>query len=158
MQVIDESSLGLTCLKWNWSRRTSDRVGHPYCTPNGRCRRKFGQCIFLPARIALTFSSQQDHAGTTLVYQCPLWDSIVALFLRPWYIIYHLLRYLILGDGWFRDYYMEAAVFTKSSFLDDRAGQKLLSQEDKDSSKPDNIPDIEIMTVSHLWLEAAFNY
>ena len=80
--------------------------------------------------------------------QCPLWDSIVALFVRPWSLIYQILRYLILGDGWFSIPYMELSIFTKASFLDEECNQRPLSDEEKDPSLPQNIPDIEIMVVS----------
>ncbi|KIP06969.1 hypothetical protein PHLGIDRAFT_30220 [Phlebiopsis gigantea 11061_1 CR5-6] len=88
----------------------------------------------------------QDHVGAVFVTQCPLWDSIVALFVNPWSLMYQMLRFLILGDGWFRYPYMELSIFTKKSFLDQEYGQRALSDEEKDSSRSENIPDIEIMT------------
>ena len=89
--------------------------------------------------------------GTPLSFYAPIWDTWIALFFKPWFLLYQLLRYLILGDGWLRDYYMEASLYTRTDYLDEKLHQKTLDETQEDASRPENVPDIEIMMV-HLFL------
>ncbi|EKM54661.1 uncharacterized protein PHACADRAFT_68181, partial [Phanerochaete carnosa HHB-10118-sp] len=92
-------------------------------------------------------SNLQDHMGTPLYYYAPIWDTWIAPFLRPWWLLWQLLRFLILGDGWLRDHYMESSVYTRADYLDEDMRQKVLDEQQRDATRPDNVPDIEIMTV-----------
>ncbi|GJE92703.1 GMC oxidoreductase [Phanerochaete sordida] len=91
-------------------------------------------------------SNFQDHMGTHMDLQCPLHDSLALLIKRPWYLLYQLFRYFIFGDGWFLTSLVEVCILTCSRWLNEDGSQKPLSEEDKDSSKPENVPDIEIMS------------
>ena len=80
-------------------------------------------------------------------FYAPIWDTWVALFLKPWWLIWQVLRYLIFGVGWLRDYYMETSVYTRADYLDEKMDQKELTEKQRDATLPENIPDIEIMFV-----------
>ncbi|EKM48854.1 uncharacterized protein PHACADRAFT_214628 [Phanerochaete carnosa HHB-10118-sp] len=93
-------------------------------------------------------SSLQDHMGAHLDLQCTLEHSLAVLIWRPWYLFYQLLRYFLFGDGWFLTSLVEVCVLTCERWLDADAGQKPLGENDKDASRPENVPDIEIITSS----------
>lgn len=91
-------------------------------------------------------SNLQDHLGTPLYFYAPLWDTWIALFLKPWWLIWQLCYYVFLGKGWLRDYYMETSIYTHTDYLDEYLRQKELDEVQRDASRPENVPDIEIMT------------
>ncbi|EKM54668.1 uncharacterized protein PHACADRAFT_146831 [Phanerochaete carnosa HHB-10118-sp] len=90
-------------------------------------------------------SNLQDHLGPHVDLQCPLEHSLYLLVRRPWYLLYQLLRYFIFGDGWFLTSLVEVCILTCARWLDADSGQKPLTEEDKDPSRPENIPDLEII-------------
>lgn len=90
-------------------------------------------------------SNLQDHVGTPLFFYAPIWDTWVALFLRPWWLLWQLVRYLVFGDGWIRDYYVEAHIYTRSEFLGEGMQHKELETAQRDASRPENVPNMEIM-------------
>jgi choline dehydrogenase len=90
---------------------------------------------------------QQDHMGTHIDSQCPLEHSIIVLFFRPWLLLYQLFRYFIFGDGVLLTSLVEVCILTSVALLDIDSSQKPLTNEDKDSTRPENVPDLEIIAV-----------
>ena len=72
---------------------------------------------------------------------------MVGLIFRPWLLLYHFFRYLLFGDGIFLTSMVEVCIMTTAAFLDMNSSQKPLSDEERDPTRPENVPEIEIMTV-----------
>ncbi|KAJ6573480.1 hypothetical protein DFH09DRAFT_1151937 [Mycena vulgaris] len=88
----------------------------------------------------------QDHLWVATSYNCPLSDSMWALFRRPWTLIAQLYKYLRRGTGWFMCTTVEVEIFCKSSLVHADGTLEALSAHDKDPFRPGNVPDFAVMT------------
>lgn len=75
---------------------------------------------------------------------------------QPWFLIYQLFRYFFFGDGWFLTSLVEVCLLTSAALLDEKSSQRPLTEEEKDSSRPENVPDIEIMAVRSIPLAQSY--
>ncbi|KAG6333191.1 hypothetical protein ID866_5895 [Astraeus odoratus] len=87
----------------------------------------------------------QDHLIVPTGYNCPLYDSLWAMVVRPMVLIREFYRYLRYGTGWFLGTIVELEIFGLSSLVakDGRIGP--IPKEREDPSDPENIPDIAIL-------------
>ncbi|KAF8815497.1 GMC oxidoreductase [Phlegmacium glaucopus] len=89
----------------------------------------------------------QDHVSVPIQYCVPLEESLVKFQLRPWKIIKEIMRYILFGTGILLAPIIELSVYSQSRLLNDNFEQKTRPK-DRDSSLPENLPDIEIMALA----------
>ena len=82
-------------------------------------------------------------------YRVPLQDSVIQLQLRPWLILKEFLLYILFGTGLLLAPVLELSIFLQSRLFDDKFHTVITSKADEDAFSPQNVPDIEIMPVSH---------
>ncbi|KAI6138460.1 hypothetical protein BKA82DRAFT_4236029 [Pisolithus tinctorius] len=87
----------------------------------------------------------QDHLIVLTGYNCPLFDSIWAMIVRPTVLIRELYNYLRYGTGWFLGTLVELEIFFLSSLVEKDGRVKPISKEREDPFNPENIPDIAIL-------------
>lgn len=93
---------------------------------------------------------QQDHFGVPVVYQCPMADSLLCLEQRPITFIREFIHYMLYGTGLLLSPVLELSIFAKADRLDTESKVTLPAQ--SDARDTENLPDIEIIPVSHKWI------
>ncbi|KDQ20208.1 hypothetical protein BOTBODRAFT_27625 [Botryobasidium botryosum FD-172 SS1] len=96
-------------------------------------------------------SHLQDHMGVALLYQIPMKDSMNRMEVDGLYALWEFIKYLLFGTGFFLFPLSQIALFIHSKFLSDTADLPSTppSPESLSSALPNNIPDIEILSVSY---------
>ncbi|KAF7376886.1 FAD/NAD-P-binding domain-containing protein [Mycena sanguinolenta] len=87
----------------------------------------------------------QDHLFIRTTYNCPLPDSLWAMFIRPWKVFGQLYNYLRHGTGWFLGTAVEVEIFGMASLIDSDGRPNAVSAQDKDPFNPNNRPDFAVM-------------
>ncbi|KAI6031099.1 GMC oxidoreductase [Pisolithus microcarpus 441] len=87
----------------------------------------------------------QDHLIVSTGYNCPLFDSLWAMIIRPFVLIRELYNYLVYGSGWFLGTLIELEVFFLSSLVGKDGRVKPISKEREDPFNAENIPDIAVL-------------
>ncbi|KAI6124282.1 hypothetical protein EV401DRAFT_1856874, partial [Pisolithus croceorrhizus] len=90
----------------------------------------------------------QDHLIVPTGYDCPLFDSLWAMIIRPTILIRELYNYLRYGSGWFLGTLVELDTFFLSSLVEKDGRVKSISREREDPFNAGNIPDIAILPCS----------
>jgi len=72
-------------------------------------------------------------------------DSLLALFMQPWILIYQLFQYIFKGTGWLLAPIVETAIFVSPHLFDKHHRVGPLSKQQLDPTDPSNIPLVEIM-------------
>ncbi|KAJ7657362.1 GMC oxidoreductase-domain-containing protein [Mycena polygramma] len=88
----------------------------------------------------------QDHLYVPTSYNCPLLDSMWAMFRRPQTLISQVYKYLRYGTGWLLGTTVEVEIFGMSSVIHADGKPDPLSSENKDSFDPKNQPDFAVLT------------
>ncbi|KAJ7177638.1 alcohol oxidase [Mycena filopes] len=94
-------------------------------------------------------SNLQDHFGICTMYRVPLKDTFHDMRDRPLRAAKEFLKYLISGDGLFLCPYSPMSFYLRSDLVgpDHDLRTTNLDPKQLDSTKPENVPDIEIMAV-----------
>ncbi|KAH9928845.1 GMC oxidoreductase [Fomitopsis serialis] len=92
-------------------------------------------------------SHLQDHLGAAPQYRVPLRDSIIKLKLQPWITIIQLLMYIFFGVGMMLGNVLDVSIFMQSRLFDGKYNAVVNSEEDRDASLPENVPDVEVMAI-----------
>ncbi|KAJ7225243.1 hypothetical protein B0H12DRAFT_1149397 [Mycena haematopus] len=87
----------------------------------------------------------QDHILVRTAHNCPLEDSMWAMFKRPWKLIQQLYNYLYYGAGWLLCTVVEVEIFGMASLIGADGRPNTISAEDKDPFNPNNRPDFAVM-------------
>ncbi|KAI5998268.1 GMC oxidoreductase-domain-containing protein, partial [Pisolithus albus] len=87
----------------------------------------------------------QDHLIVSTGYNCPLFDSLWAMIIRPFVLIRELCNYLLYGSGWFLGTLIELEIFFLSSLVDRDGRVKPIPREREDPFNAENIPDIAVL-------------
>ena len=74
-------------------------------------------------------------------------DSVVKLQIRPWLILIELLKYLLFGWGLLLCPVVEMSIFIQTRLFDQDTKRIYPEKKDWDASLPENLPDIEVMSV-----------
>ncbi|KAI6109389.1 hypothetical protein EDD16DRAFT_1706510 [Pisolithus croceorrhizus] len=90
----------------------------------------------------------QDHLIVPTGYNCPLFDSLWAMIIRPTVLIRELYNYLRYGSGWFLGTLVELEIFFLSSLVEKDGRVRSISREREDPFNTENIPDIAILPCS----------
>ncbi|KAI6098916.1 hypothetical protein EDD17DRAFT_1759455 [Pisolithus thermaeus] len=90
----------------------------------------------------------QDHPIVPTGYDCPLFDSLWAMIIRPTILIRESYNYLRYGSGWFLGTLVELEIFFLSSLVEKDSRVKSISRERKDPFNAEKIPDIAILPCS----------
>ncbi|KAJ7090820.1 GMC oxidoreductase-domain-containing protein [Mycena belliarum] len=88
----------------------------------------------------------QDHIWVATSYNCPLSDSMWAMFRWPQTLVAQLYKYLRHGAGWFLCTTVEVEIFGISAFVHADGKPEALSSQSKDPFDPANRPDYAVMT------------
>lgn len=75
-------------------------------------------------------------------------DSIIKLQMQPWLLILELLKYFLFGWGLLLMPIVELSLFIPTRLLDRDTQRMYPTKEDSDASRPENLPDVELMSVS----------
>lgn len=75
-------------------------------------------------------------------------DSIIKLQMQPWLLILELLKYFLFGWGLLLMPIVELSLFIPTRLLDQDTQRMYPTKEDSDASRPENLPDVELMSVS----------
>ncbi|KAJ7459456.1 hypothetical protein B0H11DRAFT_2316748 [Mycena galericulata] len=102
--------------------------------------------LLLRLRSNASFLFKQDHIWVATSYNCPISDSMWAMFRRPQTLISQLYKYIRHGAGWFLCTTVEVEVFGMSSLIHADGSPDAVSAQDKDSFDPNNRPDFAVMT------------
>ncbi|KAL4070297.1 alcohol oxidase [Scleroderma citrinum] len=90
----------------------------------------------------------QDHLIVPTGYNCPLPDSLWAMFVRPMTFVWELYNYIRYGTGWFLGTIVELEVFGSSSLVGENGQVKPVLTESMDPFEMENIPDIAVLASS----------
>lgn len=105
-------------------------------------------CYVNTDRVYLINTFQQDHLIIPTGYNCPLPDSMWALFTRPTVLVRELYNYIRHGTGWLLGTIVELEVFGSSSLVGETGQVNPIPKERMDPFDPQNIPDIAVLPVS----------
>ncbi|KAJ7204774.1 hypothetical protein GGX14DRAFT_368399 [Mycena pura] len=88
----------------------------------------------------------QDHVWVATSYNCPLYDSMWAMFRRPQTLVGQLYKYIRHGAGWLLCTTVEVEIFGMTSLIGANGKPDALSAQNKNSFDPENRPDFAVLT------------
>ncbi|KAJ6594821.1 hypothetical protein B0H19DRAFT_1009819 [Mycena capillaripes] len=91
-------------------------------------------------------SHLQDHVWVATSYNCPLYDSMWAMFRRPHTLISQLYKYLRYGTGWLLFTTVEVEIFGMSSLIHGDGKPDPHSSKNTDPFDLRNQPDFAVLT------------
>ncbi|KAH7310885.1 hypothetical protein B0I35DRAFT_357905 [Stachybotrys elegans] len=88
-----------------------------------------------------------DHYGIPISMEVPFDQTFHFMEKSPLQALWQLARFLAFRQGWMRSPSTQSAVFFKTSTFDTTSSTMPLQRSQLDASKPENLPDAEVMII-----------